>query len=68
MQDPNEAHRLLAASYALLGNMDAARVHADEVRRVHPGFTIADWQQVPPDVDAEALERYFEGLRLAGLK
>lgn len=68
MQDPNEAHRLLAASYALLGNMDAARVHADEVRRVHPGFTIANWQQVPPDVDAEALERYFKGLRLAGLK
>jgi adenylate cyclase len=67
MRDPTEAHRLLAATHALLGNLDAARQHADELRRAHPGFTLADWRRVPPDVDASTLERYFEGLRLAGL-
>ncbi len=67
MRDPTEAHRLLAATHALLGNLDEARRHAAEVRRAHPGFTLADWRQVPPDVDTSTLERYFEGLRLAGL-
>ena len=67
MRDPTEAHRLLAATYALLGDLDAARRHAAELRRAHPGFKLADWRQVPPDVDASTLERYFEGLRLAGL-
>lgn len=67
MRDPSEAHRLLAAMHALLGNLDAARRHADELRRTHPGFSLADWRDVPPDVDASTLDRYFEGLRLAGL-
>lgn len=67
MRDPTEAQRLLAACHALLGNLDLARHHAAEVRRAHPGFTLTNWRQVPPDVDSSTLERYFEGLRLAGL-
>jgi TolB-like protein/Flp pilus assembly protein TadD len=68
MRDQTEAHRLLAASHALLGQLDEARQQADHVRRAHPEFSIASWRQVPPDSDASALERYFEGLRLAGLE
>jgi adenylate cyclase len=67
MRDQGEAHRLLAASHALLGNLDKAREHAQEVRRTHPEFSLAQWRKVPPDIDAPTIERYFEGLRLAGL-
>ncbi len=67
MRDQSEAHRLLAASHALLGQMDEARRHAGAVMRVHPNFTIAHWRKVPPLKHAEDLELYVEGLRKAGL-
>lgn len=69
MQDQSEAHRLLAASHALLGNMKEARHHAEEVMRVHPNFSIAHWSSVPPLKDnAQQLKTFIEGLRKAGLK
>ncbi|MDQ7774908.1 MAG: adenylate/guanylate cyclase domain-containing protein [Paracoccus aminovorans] len=68
MRDPSEAHRLLAASHALLGQMPQARHHAGEVMRVHPNFTIAHWRKVPPLRHAEDLELYVDGLRRAGLR
>lgn len=67
MRDQSEAHRLFAASYALLGEQDLARHHAAEVMRVHPNFTIAHWRKVPPLRHAEDLDLYVEGLRAAGL-
>ncbi len=68
MRDMTEAHRLLAASYALLGELEKARHHAGEVLRAHPGFSLDEWRQVVPNCDSPCLERYFEGLRLAGLR
>ncbi|SMG40950.1 tetratricopeptide repeat protein [Paracoccus sp. J56] len=67
MRDRSEAHRLLAASHALLGNMDEARHHAREVMRVHPNFTIDHWKKVPPLRDPEDLDLYVDALRKAGL-
>ncbi|MDS9469919.1 adenylate/guanylate cyclase domain-containing protein [Paracoccus sp. MBLB3053] len=67
MRDQSEAHRLLAASHAMLGQMDEARHHASEVMRVHPNFTIEHWRKVPPLKHAEDLDLYVHGLRLAGL-
>ncbi|MDF3854550.1 adenylate/guanylate cyclase domain-containing protein [Paracoccus sp. P2] len=67
MRDQSEAHRLLAASHALLGQMDEARHHARAVMQVHPNFTIAHWRKVPPLKHPEDLELYVEGLRKAGL-
>lgn len=67
MRDQSEAHRLFAASYALLGEKDLARHHAHEVMRVHPNFTIEHWRKVPPLQHPEDLEIYVEGLRAAGL-
>lgn len=67
MRDQSEAHRLFAASYALLGEKDLARHHAQEVMRVHPNFTIEHWRKVPPLQHPEDLEVYVEGLRAAGL-
>lgn len=63
MLDPGEAHRLLAAAYALSGRPEQAAY----VLRLHPDFTIEAWRSVPPDRNAEALGRFFEGLRQSGL-
>jgi adenylate cyclase len=68
MQDNSEAHRLLAASHALLGDEQKARAHAAQVMAVHPDFSIAHWRSVQPDTDPATLERFMEGLRKAGLK
>jgi adenylate cyclase len=68
MRDRSEAHRLLAASHALLGQMKEARLHAREVLRVHPNFSIQHWRNVPPYKDSGHLRPFIEGLRKAGLK
>jgi TolB-like protein/class 3 adenylate cyclase len=68
MHDKSEAHRLLAAANALLGRLDHAKYHADQVLIGHPEFSLEHWQTVPPDKNTEPLQRFFEGLRLAGLK
>jgi TolB-like protein len=68
MREPSEARRLLAASYAHLGEMDEARHHAAELIKVHPNFTIEHWRKVPPFKNPEPLERLIEGMRKAGLK
>lgn len=68
MSDRSEAHRLLAASYAHLGEMAEARDHAAQLMEVHPNFSISQWRDILPDRDQEPLERLIEGLRKAGLK
>jgi adenylate cyclase len=68
MRDQSEGHRLLAASYAHLGKVEEARYHAQRVMEAHPNFSIEHWRNVPPDKNPEPLERFLEGLRLAGLK
>jgi TolB-like protein/class 3 adenylate cyclase len=68
MKDQTEAHRLLASSHALLGQMDEARRHARELMKAHPNFSIEHWRTVPPNKYPEELELFIEGLRKAGLK
>jgi adenylate cyclase len=68
MRDQSEAHRLLAASHALLGQMKEARFHAGQVLKVHPNFSIQHWRNVPPYKDLSHLRPFIEGLRKAGLK
>lgn len=67
MQNPAEGRRMLAANYAHLGMMTEAREQAQEVLRLHPGFTISRWRHRPPYRDQAVLERYVEGMRRAGL-
>lgn len=67
MRDTSEAHRMLAASYAHLGDLAEARRHAAQVLVAHPQFKIEHWRNVPPYKDRQALERFVEGLRRAGL-
>ncbi len=68
MRDGSEGHRLMAASYALLGQTDEATKHAQSLMQVHPTFTIAQWRKVPPNKHPEDLDVFVEGLRRAGLK
>jgi adenylate cyclase len=68
MQDNSEAHRLLAASHALLGQLERARHHAQQVLAIHPNFSIEHWRTVPPNKHDEQIELFMEGLRRAGLK
>jgi TolB-like protein len=67
MQNPDEGRRMLAASYAELGMMDEARSQAEKVMRLHPEFSISRWRHRPPYRDKALLERYMQGLRMAGL-
>ena len=68
MRDNSEGHRLLAASHALLGQLDEAERHARAVMEVHPNFTVEQWRKVPPNKYPEDLEVFVEGLRKAGLR
>lgn len=67
MRDKTEAYRMLAASNALLGNMEEARKHAKQIHATHPEFTLKHWQNVPPDRNPEPRERLIDGLKKAGL-
>jgi adenylate cyclase len=67
MRDQSEAHRLLAASYAHLGQAAEARHHAEQILAVHPNFSIAHWRRVSPDRSREPVQRLIEGLLKAGL-
>jgi adenylate cyclase len=68
MRDQSEGHRLMASSYALLGQGDDARRHARALLEAHPNFTIDQWRKVPPNKYPEDLEIFVEGLRRAGLQ
>ncbi len=67
MRDQSDAYRLLAATHALLGQMEQAHHFAEQVLVLQPGFTLERWREVPPDRNPEPRERYLEGLRKAGL-
>jgi hypothetical protein len=58
---------LLAANLAHLGLNAEARAEAGEIMRLHPTFRISSWSERLPYRDRALLERFAEGLRLAGL-
>jgi adenylate cyclase len=67
MQNPSEARRLLAVSYAELDMLDDARLQAREILSRDPGFRVGVWRQRPPHRDMATIDRFAEGLRKAGL-
>jgi TolB-like protein/class 3 adenylate cyclase len=66
MNNPTEGQRILAASYAQLGDMDQARNMAARHREAHPNFSLDRWAKVQPDRLEEDTQHFVEGLKKAG--
>ena len=66
--NPTEGERLLAASYAYLGEQKKAEWYSNKVLEAHPNFSLEHWRQILPDKYEEDTNHYIEGLRKAGLK
>jgi adenylate cyclase len=61
------AHRVVAASLALLGRTDEAAAAMRTLLAVAPNFTMSHMRRFISYHDAEFVERYLRGLRKAGL-
>lgn len=68
MQSDAPAIRLLAATHALAGNSRAARFFGQRVRETYPGSSREIIGRVVPNKDTAAVERFIDGLRLAGVQ
>jgi adenylate cyclase len=63
------AHKDLAEAYIALGQDDKARMHAEEVLKINPKFSLADERKMFYYFkDPTHLEHYLDILRKAGLK
>ena len=60
------ALRVLAASYARMGDMSEARKTCERVRQLAPGVRISDVRAVTPFRNEADFARYAEALKLAG--
>lgn len=60
-------HLIKAASFALDGQIEAARREIADIREQSPRYTAARVRRNPVWTDADAFERLMEGARLAGL-
>ena len=67
MNNPTEGSRILAASYAQLGQLDLARGYAQKILSAHPDFSLAQWSKMLPDKYPDETTHFIEGLRKAGL-
>lgn len=67
MTDASQLDRLVAASYAQLGEHSEARAHAKRVLELNPGFRVSVWCANQPDSDPAEVEHLAEGLVEAGL-
>ncbi|WP_181703659.1 BTAD domain-containing putative transcriptional regulator [Chthonobacter albigriseus] len=68
MRERGPAYRLMAASSAMAGDMEASRQYARKARAIHPDFRVEDWLAVLPLRDPRQRDHYEEGLRRAGFK
>lgn len=66
MSDQSSVHRLLAASWAMIGNSRKARIHRKKALELNPQFDVEKWLAVVPIKDPAHRELYREGLLKAG--
>jgi len=67
MNNPAQGRRIMAAALALLGRSDEARAQAELVRQAQPEFDAAKWAAIVPDKRPEDIQKFIDGLRIAGL-
>ena len=66
MRDQSAAFRLMAASYAMLGDKPSARQFVEKAKDIHPDFKISGWLSIVPIQDPSYAKHYEQGLREAG--
>lgn len=66
MRDPSPAYRLMAASWAKLGDREQARGYVRLAREIHPDFSVEGWLSIVPIRDPKFARHYEDGLREAG--
>jgi TolB-like protein len=66
MADPSLADRLAAASWAMLGHQEEARMLVGRVRESNPDFDVDRWLSVVPTKERWHKDLYREGLKKAG--
>jgi tetratricopeptide (TPR) repeat protein len=67
VEDNQEGHRVMAASYARMGLPEQAARHADLAMKAHPDFTLNHWRTVLPHRDPHIRERLIEDMARGGL-
>ena len=65
--NPEFTHRLLAATYVMLGREKEARKHAEEVIRINPKFTLKGYAKTQSYKNQTDIDRWIDALRKAGL-
>jgi tetratricopeptide (TPR) repeat protein len=68
MRDPSPAFRLLAASWAMLGERKKAAEYVHKAKEIHPDFNVDGWLSILPIRDQTFAQHYEQGLREAGFK
>jgi len=67
IDNPNRFHRrVLAASYAQLGDIGQAAAERDSVMAEVPNYTVNDSRRFQPYQDSQGIEPFIAGLLLAG--
>lgn len=66
MRDQSPAYRLMAASWAMLGERDRAKSFVKKTKEIHPDFNVSGWMSIVPIRDREYAQHYEHGLREAG--
>ncbi len=68
MRDNSPAYRLMAASWALLGESEKAAEYVRRAKDIHPDFNVESWLAILPIRDRTFAQHYEHGLREAGFK
>jgi TolB-like protein/Tfp pilus assembly protein PilF len=57
----------LCSVYSLLGQMEKARIEADEIKKLNPKFSLTNYEKTLPYKVPEVKKRYIDALRNAGI-
>jgi DNA-binding SARP family transcriptional activator/TolB-like protein len=68
MNDPSPAFRLLAASWAMLGEREQAAKYVRKATEIHPDFSVNGWLSILPTKNPEFAQHYERSLREAGFE
>jgi DNA-binding SARP family transcriptional activator len=68
MADRTPVARLMAASAAMIGEIDLAREYREIWLDRYPNFRVADWVKIIPVKKPEVVERTIEAMRRAGFE